>query len=328
MLRVWLRGHALAAIAATVVADAIWLTAPDPSQATRIAVLAALIAVLGLPHGAVDHIQGRTLLAARWGHAWPVLFGAGYTVVAAAIVAAWIAWPPGLLIAFLVLAIGHFGAEDTAAGRLVDSGDGGGGLRLGEDALRGALPVLLPIAFHPAVTAAHFAALLPHTDVEAVRAVLAAMAPLGSGYLAALAGLALAALWRTRIPMALELAVLAATFWVLPPLMAFAVYFCVWHAPRHTLGVIAAAGHRTLTDGLAWFGRQALPLTLVTIALAGGAWLVLRDGTTAATATRQVVFIGLAALTVPHVGLAAWSRLAARRREAVSQGLSRTDRRV
>jgi len=307
----WQRAHTRAALLVTLVATAAWLALPPLGETGRLALLAGTIAVLGLPHGAVDHLQGRDLLAPRYGARWPAVFAAGYTLAAGGVIAAWIAWPPGLLIGFLLLAIAHFGAEDTAASRLTARTSRPPAAWL-EPALRGSLPVALPIAVHPTTTAAHFAALLPATTAASVTGVLGALAPAARVWLAGVAVLAAAAVLRRKRRLAGELAVLTASFVVLPPLMAFTAYFCLWHAPRHSLAVIASRGSGGLGAGLAWFARSALPLTLVTIAIAGAAWVALRCTTSAVEASLQVVFIGLAALTVPHVALGAWHRAVAR----------------
>jgi Brp/Blh family beta-carotene 15,15'-monooxygenase len=308
----WFRAHTVAALILTLAAMALWLIVPAPGESARLAVLASLVAVLGLPHGAVDHVQGRDLLARRYGATWTAVFAAGYTLAAAAVIGAWVAWPPALLIGFLLLAVAHFGGEDTAASPLTSRHERFP-TALIEPALRGALPVVLPITFHPAATGAHFAALLPGTTAATVTQVLHTVAPAGWVYLAGVGALAVTALARRNIYLALELAVLTGTFAVLPPLMAFAAYFCVWHAPRHSLTVIASHGPGRLTSGIAWFARTALPLTLVTVGLALVAWIPLHAATRADAATMQVVFIGLAALTVPHVALGAWHQAAARR---------------
>lgn len=298
----WTVAQGRLALGVSLAALACGLVLPTPAAWVELALLAGLVGVLGLPHGAVDHLQGRALFAPRFGRAWPAAFAAAYLGAAALVIAAWAAWPPGLLVGFLALAVGHFGSEDTAAARLAPAKTLAGGL---ESALRGALPVMLPVTLQPATTATHFAALLPDTHAEAVTGVLATLAPAGLAYLAMLTGYAVAAALRRRFDLVLETAVLAGVFTALPPLLAFAVYFCVWHAPRHSLAVIAEQGARRLGRGVRDFARTAAPLTAVTLATAGATWLMLRPDAGADAATLQVVFIGLAALTVPHVGLAA-----------------------
>jgi hypothetical protein len=65
--------------------------------------------------------------------------------------------------------------------------------------------------------------------------------------------------------------------------------------------VIAEAGDARLAAGVRRFVMGALPLTALTVAAAVPAWLALGHSFTSTEATLQIVFIGLAALTVPHV---------------------------
>jgi Brp/Blh family beta-carotene 15,15'-monooxygenase len=310
MARTWMQSHARLALAATVIAVGTWQVLPATASGMpfQLVVLAAFVAVLGLPHGAVDHIEGRRLLAPRFGRGWSLVFGAGYALAALAVVAAWAIWPPVLLTAFLLLAIGHFGGEDTASLPLAPPPPNPWGVA--EAALRGALPVLLPILFHPEATGRLFAALLPETSPGETIAALHTLAPLGWLYLAALGGLALSALGCRRTLLAAELAVLVGAFWALPPLMGFIVYFCIWHAPRHSLSVMAEGPQTAFREALATFTRAAWPLTALTLVAAAVVWAMRWIETSGAVATLQVVFIGLAALTVPHVLLAAWHRRA------------------
>jgi Brp/Blh family beta-carotene 15,15'-monooxygenase len=310
MARNWMQSHARLALAVTVVAALAWhaLPAAVSGMPLQLALLAGFVAALGLPHGAVDHIEGRRLLAPRFGRGWHLVFGAGYVLAALAVVAAWMIWPPALLTAFLLLAIGHFGGEDVASVSLAAPPPRLQGIA--EAGLRGAVPVILPVLFQPEATGRLFAALLPGTGPDSVVAALHALAPVGWLYLAALGGLSVSALWRGRTLLAAELAALTGAFWVLPPLMGFVVYFCVWHAPRHSLAVMAEGPQTPFGQALAAFARAAWPLTALTLAAAAVVWAMRWGETSGTAATLQVVFIGLAALTVPHVLLAVWHRRA------------------
>jgi Brp/Blh family beta-carotene 15,15'-monooxygenase len=90
------------------------------------------------------------------------------------------------------------------------------------------------------------------------------------------------------------LSLLLLAFW-LPPLVSFALYFCFWHSRSHALRI--------------WenIKPEERPKSLIeTFAYSGAAWLAALcffwyfQGSPDA-ALLQLTFIGLAALTVPHM---------------------------
>lgn len=106
----------------------------------------------------------------------------------------------------------------------------------------------------------------------------------------------------------LSLAALVVLAWVaapvaaLPPLLGFALYFGVLHAPRASLAEAAAAGGPP-GAALRRLLRAAGPASIAAAVLGGAAFLLIRGELGVAVAATSVVFIGLAALTVPHMAL-------------------------
>jgi Brp/Blh family beta-carotene 15,15'-monooxygenase len=94
---------------------------------------------------------------------------------------------------------------------------------------------------------------------------------------------------------------------VLPPLVYFVAYFCFLHSPRHLIEAARLVGIGSPEQVIV----RALPITCVTVI---GAMIAvyLLPSMPLSTATIQVVFIGLAALTVPHMLLV--ERIARHRR--------------
>ena len=100
---------------------------------------------------------------------------------------------------------------------------------------------------------------------------------------------------------AVEYALLVATALVTPPLIYFVIYFCLLHSPRHFL---LTADQLCLTPLQAL--RAAWPILMATLAMTALGAIVLAVFTPAfEPATLQIVFIGLAAVTVPHMLLTA-----------------------
>ena len=100
---------------------------------------------------------------------------------------------------------------------------------------------------------------------------------------------------------AIELAAVAALALLLPPLVYFVVYFCALHSLRHLRIAVgeADASSRGPIAGV------ALLYTVLTLVLAALVWPWLAAaGTLVHTADAELlklVFIGLAALTLPHM---------------------------
>lgn len=280
----------------------------SPPMPAQLALLAVGVALLGVPHGALDHLIGRRLLRPRLGGRWPVAFFATYLGLAAAVVAVWWQFPVAALVGFLMISAVHFGLGDVRSELSTPW------LFPFEVAARGALPILLPVFLHPAEVTALFAALTgdaaPSTAaVEGSSAAVAALlAPALAWTVAHHSRHRLAGGGHAHGAVLVEITALATVCWLAPPLLAFTIYFCGWHSARHTLETAEALMPGSLRAALANFALLAAPLSAVTVVMAAGAWGLLRVSTPSlqtAPALLQVVFIGLAALTVPHMALCA-----------------------
>ncbi len=250
-------------------------------QDLRWCVVLATIIVLGVPHGALDGEIARPVLRPRLGRAWVLAFALPYLVLAGAVLLAWRAAPMPTLAAFLAVSVWHFGRED-----------GGEGLGI---ASRGGLAVALPVLIHPAATAHIFgvvAGVALHRPPPWLRAASLLWVPA-----------AVAASWneirsgnghavRERVPD-------AAAFVLLPPIVAFGLYFVLVHAPSHTRGLIADPLRAPRVGDRRAARCRALPWTLVTIGLGAALW----PSYSGPLAERLMALTiqGLAALTLPHL---------------------------
>ena len=256
----------------------------QPPLIWQIIALGLLVALLGLPHGTLDHRVASAL--------WPLItlrdhamFIAGYIGLAIAVVVLWIIAPGIALGAFLIYSALHFSDDWRAEVGLWQS------LPLGISVI--ALPALVfqsdvavLFGFLTAEsTATLFAALLHKTAIAAIF----------------VSALCLVVNLRRAPWVTVEYALLVATALITPPLLYFVVYFCLLHSPRHFL---LTADHLKLTPLQAL--RATWPILMSTLAMAALGALVLAVLTPAfEPATLQIVFIGLAALTVPHMLLTA-----------------------
>jgi len=228
-----------APIAAMVLLFFVSITAPD--LATAVALPVAVVgALVGVPHGAVDHlvpgwVAGARVPAgsarARGGPLRLARFLGLYAASAAAAATALIVAPTPTLLAFLVLSGAHFGWGEvvTSAERAARTARLGFGSALVAVA-NGMAVVGLLIWRNPAATDPDLRALSPAVADWA----LASAAP-GVLTTCGIVATALVHLVAKRRRLeAAELLLLTIVFLCCPPLAAFGVYFGLWHAVRYT----------------------------------------------------------------------------------------------
>ena len=260
----------------------------------QVGVLLAGIVLVGFPHGAFDHLVARPLLRPRLGRAWWVPFGLGYLGLAGLVWLAWMTAPALTLTGFLAASVLHFGlgdVEDGLAPRRVP---------MAVSVLTyGALPVLLPAALHPADAAPVLAA-LAETPVAVMQDALGTAAWLLPAWWIAFALVVLAALREGRGVM--ERLAMAAGFVLLPPLLAFGVYFGAGHAVRHVLRLGAWHGGPPRAAAR-WLALTMIPAAAICAAGIGGLALLGQD---TASDVLAPMFRIIAALTLPHMVVTAW----------------------
>ena len=270
-----------AAIALTaIVAFAVGGAAPP--LATQVVVLAVLAAVLGLPHGALDPLIARRIGLWR-GPLSFAAFNLGYLGAVAVVVVLWMLAPGASLVVFLTVSAVHFGADWNADRALW--------LRI----VAGIALLSLPSLTHRDEVAGLYDTLAPGSGA-AIAGAQFWIAPL------ALAGMlvgAVLAARRRRSWESIELTLAAALALVAPPLVFFAIYFCALHSARHLREGFAAESRGRLTVGI-----TAL-YTIVPILAAAGVLFAASRGASLDASLLQIVFIGLAGLTVPHMILVA-----------------------
>ncbi|MFC6756306.1 MULTISPECIES: Brp/Blh family beta-carotene 15,15'-dioxygenase [Haloarcula] len=282
--------------------------------------LVASALLLGLPHGAVDH-----LAVARTRGRRPDLWAIGrvvalYAVVGGAYAVAWFLAPAAAFALFIVVTWFHWGQGDLYA--LVALADAdhlrSRAQRAGTVVVRGGLPMLVPLLAFPewyrrvAVTLVGrfapdaVAALSPafRPDVRLGLAIAygaVVVATLSVGYVRA----SDSAPWRLD---AAETLGLVAFFAFVPPVLAIGVYFCLWHSLRHIARLLlvddaatAELGDGDSTAAFARFARDAAPLTLVSLALLGGLALLVPNPPETVPEWVGLYLVFIAVVTLPHV---------------------------
>jgi Brp/Blh family beta-carotene 15,15'-monooxygenase len=287
--------------------------------------LASLV-VLGLPHGAADH-----LAVARLGGSRPRLaVGATYLLGGGAYLALWVVAPVLGFVSFVLLTWYHWGQGDLyLLGALDGDHLSTRGQRLLALVVRGGIPMVVPLIAFPGVYRSVATATVGLFDPTGGTALAVAFRP--EFRLAAGGGLAILSVgslalglrsgrgwcdrgWRVD---ALELLLLWWYFLVVPPILAVGLYFCLWHSLRHVVRLVAVEadgtaerplGRERFRSVLAGFGRDALPNTVGASILLGGLGAVtLPDWGLLSLLGLYLVL--LAVLTLPHALVVTWMDL-------------------
>lgn len=259
---------------------------------------------VGLPHGAVDHLVPEWTLGRDLPRSTFAAILVAYIAVAALAFGLLLVQPILAASLFLVVSVLHFGAGD------VEFLDISPSLRRWQRPAAvlafGLPPVALPIAVHAEQARPVLVGLAPELAVLTAPTARSAALAVTFGLVAVTAWL-LARQGRTGV--ALDLAVLCATFVLAPPLIAFAAYFGGWHAARHIARLLVldprnaddlAAGRTGLP--LLRFARSALLPTLASVIVLLGLWWG-AGGVEGLVAAHLGLLV---ALTMPHVALVSW----------------------
>ncbi|EJW21683.1 hypothetical protein IMCC14465_14790 [alpha proteobacterium IMCC14465] len=251
------------------------------------------ILLVGLPHGAGDGLLAFKNLKPDV-KGW-VIFVCSYLFLAGLVVALWYVYPVLGLLLFLVQSCIHFGLGDVSATDTIARGTQSQSRvhHWARIVAMGGGPVLLIPLFHP----------IPVNDVfvlmsgQAASYLILYIIFLLPVWLAAF-GIMLSYLPKTGGREVALMLLLVGLYFILPPLWSFAIYFCCVHSLRHFMAL-----NRQIDGGLMTVGNlsqiglfSALPIALILI-FAFQAQAYFTEALTAG------LFIGLAALTVPHMVL-------------------------
>jgi Brp/Blh family beta-carotene 15,15'-monooxygenase len=254
------------------------LVLPPLNPQVELYVFATLVLVLGVPHGALDPIFARQLYGIRTLRGWAA-FAVIYVALGALVVWLWWLMPGVFLMLFLVASAVHFSGDLVAQTPRVARVFYGGAV------------IFFPVLLHAAEVSQLFGFL---AGTSAADTLVTGMRWLAWPWLMATA-LVSCFMWRRDWLTALEITSVSLLAIAVPPLLAFTVFFCVMHSARHALRAqqyAALSAPRLLLT-------SAAPMTAV---LAGTMLsLYFFKDLTFDMHIVQLVFVGLAALTAPHM---------------------------
>ena len=241
----------------------------------QLIILGLLLAITGLPHGAVDPAIARQ--AGLWrGTSGLFKFSIGYLALSVAVTGLWFILPEFFVVPMLAFSAWHFSGDwqsyfDRSASLAISTS-----------------VIALPALFYPAEVLAIFSVLAPAASQTIVDGM--AIISIASALTVALSCLRAQ---RPSFIVLTELVILLCAAFALPPIAYFTVYFCLLHSPLHLNQSMEQIG---LSQTLVY----AIPFTVLTLAAGVVLFLSLPD-IEVSFQLIQVVFVGLFALTVPHM---------------------------
>ena len=248
-----------------------------------------LISIIGVSHGALDHIKGYKLMKVyKINNKY--LFYPVYIFCCLLVIFFWIIFPSVTLILFLLVASYHFGKEDSCVGSIIKKKF----INLFY-LFKGSVVVVAPLFFHTEETLQIFKILgdnliMTHENFLVSLLLISFIANIFIMQWSNNSGFFLAD-WVTIFTLNIFFS----------PLVAFTIYFCFLHSVRHSFGLIYEINKKKFKNGLKKFLKRALPLTLVTAILFIFGVYILTNYYVLDDAIMKVIFIGLASLTFPHI---------------------------
>jgi len=278
----------------------------SPELSSMVLAAAFAIAVLGVPHGGLDHWTGRRLLADRFGDRWWAVFFPTYLFVGVVFAAGWFTVPTVTVLLFFLVSAWHFGREEQLASGLDAASSRVG--RLFQHAIAtavGGLVIWVPAVARPDEMRSLLGLIIPDNQAETAFRIVAitqaiAILLLPAALMSVVVRLVQSPLDFDRwVPLATTIVAV-----MMPILLSFSIYFCAWHSWQ---GLHRLRRDESLAVGE--FVRRIAPLSVTAIlgAVAVGWWM--QGGTAGSWFNGQIdsslrtVFIGLSAIAVPHLVL-------------------------
>jgi Brp/Blh family beta-carotene 15,15'-monooxygenase len=253
----------------------------DFNEKISLVLLAVFIVILGVPHGSLDTLFAKELFNLGQLKKWSK-FVLNYLIIAALVVAFWWLMPTLFLILFLTLSIIHF-SDDLIAGTPKLS-------RI----LYGGIIIFLPALLHTNELTRLYGYLI---DIQHAKWLVTACHYIAFPWLIGLVAV-IYQLSRMSIVSSLEISAVIMLAIFTPPLLAFTIYFCAMHSARHLIRSIQFLEH---TPKKAIFASLIIP----TLIVFGVGYMVWKNMTVTFidAGLVKIVFVMLAALTVPHMML-------------------------
>ena len=254
-----------------------------------------LIISFGISHGALDNVKGKKLLK-KFKIKNFLLFYIFYTFVSLITLLLWFIFPTFTLSIFLIIAAYHFGKEDSE----IMEPKKNSFLKV-IYFVKGSIIILAPLFFKYNETSILFdilnfnSELLSYLNENNLIRIFFYISLISNLYFL------IENIDENYDFIIFDLLSINLLFYILSPLAAFTLYFCFIHSLRHTVSLCDDLDNKSLSKGFKKFLKKALPLTAITAIIFIIVVFILIKYNTLNFALINVIFIGLASLTFPHI---------------------------
>ena len=258
-----------------------------------------LILIIGVSHGAYDHIKGKSLLKI-YNINNIFIFYLSYILVGLIVILTWFVTPSISLLIFLIFASFHFGKEDSQ-------------FLLKKRSItysiffvfKGLLIVTAPLYFNFVETINIFKLLLIENEnfyryLDWIESKNILITLISLSFLVNIL-LTIVNFKISNLTLLLDFASILILNYFLSPLIAFTIYFCFLHSIRHIIAIANEVNNRNFYHGLKEFIKKASALAIVTVILFILALIITYNYFEINDAILKIIFIGLASLTFPHI---------------------------
>ena len=243
------------------------------------------IIVFGIPHGGLDAAISRK-------KGWSatkintVYFHVFYLILTLLIITLWYFLPLFSLILFLAISAFHFGYSDLNSSK---------DIRIATLISHGGLvPIIIPY-FQTDLVLEFFSILSGQENAVTVISIINYLIfPWAGFFLIYTFNVIKNKTYSSSYASLLLIVILA---WIFPPLVSFSIYFCVIHSPRHIFLILNEMSSQERLRAV----KETILYSLIAFLFMFMVGYYLADSYIITDSIIKVVFIGLAALTVPHM---------------------------
>jgi beta-carotene 15,15'-dioxygenase len=275
---------------------------PMPSDTWAVVLAATAIAFIGVPHGGLDHWEGKRLLHPYFGNAWWWAFFPAYLAIGLTVAMGWIAMPFLTILLFFLASAWHFGREDQQTS-VSSKWQTHPGMRHLKAIALGGLIIWIPALARPIEFQTLIGLILSSDHAGSAVDILFATRMMALLFLPLAILFAVEQLvvaptkWNRWVPLATAVATLG-----LPILLSFPLYFCGWHSWQ---GLQRLRQQENLSS--VQFVKCVAPLSVsavvgvAVIGWMGKSWLAQLETSSQTQDVVSTLFIGLSSIAVPHL---------------------------